>query len=284
MPSRGAPAPTSAPKAVSTVAERAIIGQYWPEESVVHAMDPRVKFVLSLVLMAAVFCAATPLSLGVAALFIVGFYAASRIPLAQVVRALAPLLVLVLLTALLNVLFVQGGQVYFEWGIICVSEKGLASAAFIGCRLFLLLMGMSLLTLTTTTLDITAAFEHLLAPAARLGVPAHELGMILGIALRFLPQFMTELQVIYRAQVSRGARFDVNPFKGGVRTLTALMVPLFASAFRHAETLSGAMEARCYHGGVGITRLNPLKLTWRDGAGAAAVLLMMAAVIAVNFI
>ncbi|KAB1651105.1 energy-coupling factor transporter transmembrane component T family protein [Adlercreutzia muris] len=266
------------------MAERAIIGQYWPEESAVHAMDPRVKFVLSLVLMAAVFCATTPLSLAVAALFVAGFYAASRIPLIQVVRSLAPLLVLVVLTALLNVLFVQGGQVYFQWGVICISEKGLQSAVFIGCRLLLLLMGMSLLTLTTTTLDITAAFERLMAPLARIGVPAHELGMILGIALRFLPQFMTELGVIYRAQVSRGAHFNVNPFKGGVRTLTALMVPLFASAFRHAETLSGAMEARCYHGGVGITRLNPLALTWRDGVGTGAILLMLAAVIAVNFI
>ena len=262
--------------------DRAIIGQYWPAESLVHAMDPRVKFLLSLGLMAAVFCAATPASLAVAALFVAAFYAASRIPLLQAVRALAPLLVLVVLTALLNVLFVQGGTVYFEFGIICISEKGIQSAAFIGCRLLLLLMGMSLLTLTTTTLDITAAFERLLAPAARIGVPAHELGMILGIALRFLPQFMTELGVIYRAQVSRGAHFNVNPFKGGVSTLTALMVPLFASAFRHAETLSAAMEARCYHGGAGRTRLVPLRLTWRDGVGTAAVLAMAAAIIIVN--
>lgn len=155
--------------------DRAIIGQYWPEDSLVHAMDPRVKFILAFVLMAAVFCAATPLSLAVAALFVVGLYAASRTPMLQAIRAIGPLLVLVVLTALLNVLFVQGGQVYFEFGIICVSEKGLQSAAFIGCRLLLLLMGMSLLTLMTTTLDITAAFERLMAPLARIGVPAHEL-------------------------------------------------------------------------------------------------------------
>lgn len=262
--------------------ERAIIGQYWPEESLVHAMDPRVKFVLSLVLMAAVFCAATPASLAVAGAFVVGFYLAARIPFLRAVGSLGPLLVLVAVTALLNVLFVQGGHVYFEWGVICVSEKGLQSAAFIGCRLFLLLLGMSLLTLTTTTLDITAAFERLLAPLARLGVPAHELGMILGIALRFLPQFMTELGVIYRAQVSRGARFTANPFKGGLRMLTALIVPLFASAFRHAETLSAAMEARCYHGGNGRTRLDPLRATWRDAVGTGALALMLAAVIATN--
>ncbi len=257
------------------MASRAIIGQYWPEESLVHAMDPRVKFILSLVLMVAVFCAATPVSLAVAALFVVGFYAASRIPLLQAVRAIGPLLVLVVLTALLNVLFVQGGQVYFEFGIICISEKGLQSAA---------LMGMSLLTLTTTTLDITAAFERLLAPLSRIGVPAHELGMILGIALRFLPQFMTELGTIYRAQKSRGATFTANPFRGGIQSLTALLIPLFTSAFRHAETLSLAMEARCYHGGEGITRLAPLRLTWRDAVGSAALALMIACVIAANYL
>ena len=247
-------------------------------------MDPRVKFILVFVLMAAIFCAATPLSLAVAALFVVAFYAASRIPLLQAMRAIGPLLVLVVLTALLNVLFVQGGEVYFEFGIICISEEGLKSAVFIGCRLLLLLMGMSLLTLTTTTLDITAAFERLLAPLARIGVPAHELGMILGIALRFLPQFMTELAIIYRAQKSRGATFTANPFKGGIQSLTALLIPLFTSAFRHAETLSQAMEARCYHGGVGTTRLVPLRLTWRDAVGCAALALMLAAVIATNYL
>ena len=261
-----------------------MIGQNWPAASAGHARAPRVKFSLPLGLRAAVFCAATPLALAVAALFVVGFYVAARIPLLRVLGSLAPLLVLVALTAVLNVLFVQGGEVYFQWGIICISEKGLQSAAFIGCRLFLLLMGMSLLTLTTTTLDITAAFEHLMAPLARIGVPAHELGMILGIALRFLPQFMTELGIIYRAQVSRGAHFNLNPFTGGVRTLTALMIPLFTSAFRHAETLSAAMEARCYHGGAGRTRLVPLRLAWRDGAGCAALVCMTAAVIATNFI
>lgn len=264
--------------------DKAIIGQYWPADSIVHAMDPRVKFILSLVLMVAVFCAATPLALAVAALFIVGFYAAARIPLLKALGAIGPLLILVVLTALLNVLFVQGGEIYFQFWIICISEEGLKSAAFIGCRLLLLLMGMSLLTLTTTTLDITAAFERLLAPLARIGVPAHELGMILGIALRFLPQFMTELGIIYRAQLSRGAHFNANPFKGGIQSLTALMIPLFTSAFRHAETLSAAMEARCYHGGNGQTRLNPLHLTWRDAVGTAALIAMIAAIIGTNFI
>ncbi|MCI8366557.1 MAG: energy-coupling factor transporter transmembrane protein EcfT [Eggerthellaceae bacterium] len=261
---------------------RVLLGQYWPEESLVHRMDPRVKFLLSLALIVAIFCAATPASLAVAALFVLVFYGFAHIPPLTALRSIGPLLVLVLFTALLNVLFVQGGEVYFQWWIICVSEKGLQSAAFIAVRLLLLLMAVSLLTLTTTTLDITAAFERLLAPFARVGLPAHEMGMILGIALRFLPQFAQELATVYRAQVSRGARFTANPFRGGLQSLTALMVPLFSSAFRHADTLSQAMDARCYHGGTGVTRLHPLRCTWRDAAGTAAVAAMFAAVLVVN--
>lgn len=264
------------------MSEMAVIGQYWSGESFVHRMDPRVKMLLSLLLAAVVLCAQSREALVVCALFIGCFYLASEIPLSQALRSVAPLLFLVAFTALLNVFFVQGGEVYFQWWIVCVSEKGLISAAFVAVRLFLLLLGMSLLTLTTATLDITEAFERLLSPFARFGLPAHELGMIMGIALRFLPQFMAELRNIYRAQVSRGASLGANPFQGGLRSLTALIVPLFASAFRHAETLSGAMEARCYHGGNGRTRLSPLRCTARDGVGCAAVFAMFACVLAVN--
>ncbi len=264
------------------MSEVAVFGQYWAASSFVHRMDPRVKMLLSLAIMAVVFCAQGWASLAVCALFIGGFFAASHIPLGQAARSIAPLLFLVVLTALLNVLFVQGGEVYFQWWVICISEEGVTRAAFIACRLTLLLMSASLLTLTTATLDITEAFERLLAPFARIGLPAHELGMMMGIALRFLPQFMFELRVIYRAQLSRGASFTANPFKGGMRSLMSLMVPLFTSAFRHAETLSGAMEARCYHGGQGRTRLRPLSLGRRDAVGSAVIAVMLLTVIAVN--
>ena len=139
---------------------------------------------------------------------------------------------------------------------------------------------MSLLTLTTATLDITDAFEFLLRPFRRIGVPAHELSMMMGIALRFLPQFTFELQTVYRAQISRGATFS----KGRLRMLASLMVPLFTSAFRHAETLSSAMDARCYHGGIGRTRLHPLTFTRLDRNGTLVIVAMLACVIATNFI
>ncbi len=264
------------------MSEVAVFGQYWAGDSPVHRMDPRVKMLLALAVMVVVFCAQGWLGLGACAAFIVGFFLAAQIPISQALRSIAPLLFLVVLTALLNVFFVQGGEVYFQWWIICVSEEGVTRAAFVACRLFLLLMSASLLTLTTATLDITEAFERLLAPFARIGLPAHELGMMMGIALRFLPQFTSELRTVYRAQVSRGATFTANPFKGGVRSLLALMIPLFTSAFRHAETLSAAMDARCYHGGVGRTRLRELSLGRLDAAGVAAVALMLAAVLACN--
>lgn len=258
----------------------ALFGRYWPGTSPVHRMDARAKLLLSLALMAVIFAAQTFWGLAVCALFVGAFFAIARIPLGKAVRSIAPLAFIVVITALLNVFFVQGGTVYAQWWIFCISEAGLIQAAFISCRLVLLLLGVSLLTLTTQTLDITDAFEHILKPFARLGVPAHELSMMMGIALRFLPQFAQELTTIYRAQISRGATFA----EGRLRMLLSLMVPLFTSAFRHAETLSGAMEARCYHGGVGRTRLHPLALTRLDGVAVCVVALMLACVIATNFI
>lgn len=258
----------------------AVIGRYWPGTSPLHRMDARAKLLLALALMAVVFVAKSFAGLAVCTVFVLGFFALAGIPAGSAFKSIAPLTFIVVITALLNVFFVQGGTVLFEWWIIRISEAGLRQAAFIAYRLLLLLLGMSLLTLTTATLDITDAFEHLLRPFARFGMPAHELSMMMGIALRFLPQFAFELQTVYRAQVSRGATFS----KGRVRLLASLMVPLFTSAFRHAETLSGAMDARCYHGSVGRTRLHPLAYSRLDAAGTAAIAAMLACTIAVNLL
>lgn len=263
--------------------DKAIFGRYWPAESPLHQMDPRAKLLLSLAFMVVVFCAQGYAGLFVCAIFIAACYALAKIPLKQAVFSIAPLFFIVVITALLNVFFVQGGTVYFQWWIICVSEAGVGQAAFIACRLLLLLLGASLLTLCTPTLDITDAFEHLLAPFARIGLPAHELSMIMGIALRFLPQFAFELTCIYRAQVSRGALFS-GSVKGRANMMSALVVPLFTSAFRHAETLSSAMDARCYHGGAGRTRLHPLTYSRKDILGTASVAALLALVICANMI
>lgn len=264
----------------------AIIGRYWPGASPLHRMDARAKLVLSLAFMVAVLAVKDRsfAGLAVCTTFTLGAFALAGIPWRAAFKSIAPLAFIVAVTALLNVFFVHDGTAVFEWGFVRITDEGLWKALFISCRLVLLLLGMSLLTLTTTSLDLTDAFERLLSPLARIGVPAHELSLMMGIALRFLPQFAAELGIIYRAQASRGASFSANPFKGGLSTVTSLVVPLFTSAFRHAETLSEAMDARCYHGGPGRTRLHPPKLARRDALGSAAVAALLACALATNFL
>ena len=262
----------------------AMFGRYWPGESPIHALDPRMKLTGVVIMMVAIFLAKSYAALGVAALFVAVFFFISRIPPLQALKSIAPLLFIVLLTAFLNLFFVQSGDVYVQAGPFVISEGGVQSAIFLSIRLTLLLLSASLLTLTTTSLDLTDAFEAMLKPFARFGFPAHEFAMVMGIALRFLPQFMDELRTIRAAQLSRGAQVTANPFKGGLAGLSSLMVPLFTSAFRHAETLSNGMDARCYHGGAGRTRLTPLAFTTRDFIALAILALMVASVIAANFL
>jgi len=247
-------------------------------------MDPRAKLLLSLATVVIIFCAMSFWGLAVCALFVFGFFTLARIPFGKALKSVGPLFFIVVITMLFNIFYVQGGTVLIRWAFVTVSVGGLYQAAFIGCRLTLLLLAMSLLTLTTATLDITDAFEYLLSPFARFGLPAHELSMMMGIALRFLPQFALELQTLYRAQISRGANFSSSPLKGGLQMLGSLVVPLFTSAFRHAETLSSAMDARCYHGGSGRTRLHPLCYSSLDRNALIVLAALLVLVVATNFI
>lgn len=242
-------------------------GSYYPGDSPLHKCDARTKLTLGFVFLIVALMAQGFAGLGVIAVFVAFLYMVSRIPFGKAMRSLAPLMAIALICALLNLFVDQSGETLFKWGIIEISTGSVHSCLFVGCRIILMMMGMSLITMTTTTLDLTAAVEQMLHPFARFGVPAHELGMIMGIALRFLPQFATELVTVYHAQISRGAGLDSSPVRG-MRMLSSLMIPLLTSAFRHAETLSAAMDARCYHGGEGRTRLHPLKLSARDGVAA----------------
>lgn len=262
----------------------AVFGQYWAASSPVHAMDPRTKLIASLAFMVLVFCSANYAGLAACALFVIAAFAAASIPPRQALKSISVLLFIVVITALLNTFFVQGGTVYVNWGWLQISQKGIDSALFLSARLFLLLFGASLLTLTTTMLDLTDAFEVLLGPLRKIGFPDHEFAMIMGIALRFLPQFVEESRTIRSAQLARGASFSKNPFHGGLQSLTSLMVPLFTSAFRHAETLSSGMDARCYHGSVGRTRLNPLKFARVDSYAVIACCVLLCAIVAANLL
>ncbi len=256
-------------------------GSYCPGTSCVHRMDPRAKLLLGCVFIGVLLSAQVPAALAVGALFVVGFYLAARIPASKAIQSLAPLLAIVVIVAVLNLFTATGGEVLVDWGILKIREGGVHACLFMGARLTIMMLGMSLITLTTMTNDLTEALERLLSPFARFGLPAHELGMIMGIALRFMPQFASELVTIYHAQISRGAKLSNSPVRG-IRMLSSLMVPLFTSVFRHAETLSSAMDARCYHGGEGRTRLHPLRFSGVDAAAVATMAALAACVIAAN--
>lgn len=258
-------------------------GSYFPGEGVLYRLDPRTKLLCGLSFLIIALLARNFAALGVIAVFVAALYALSGVPVGRALRSLAPLLAIVVVVSVLNLFINQDGAVVFQFGIIRITEDGVHSFAFMGARMLLMMCAMSLVTMTTMTLDLTHAVERLLGPFARFGLPSHELGMMLGIALRFMPQFATELTVTYRAQVSRGARVASGPF-GAMRMLSSVSIPLFASIFRHSETLSAAMDARCYHGEVGRTRMHPLRYAPRDAVAAATMVALAAAVVAVGML
>ena len=264
------------------MAEQALFGRYWEADSIVHSLDPRTKLVGVIFWMVIAFSAGNFPALGVVAVATLAIPIVARIPLGQAFRSIAPLSFIIGLTALFNLFWVQGGTVLAAWGPIQISEEGVRMAIFISIRLTILLFAGSMLTLTTTTLDITEAFERLLTPLARIGVPAHAFALILGIALRFLPQFAEELHTIRIAQLARGAKLATSPTRSGIAGLTSLLVPLFASAFRHADTLANAMDARCYHGAHGRTRLCPLAFTRADAGALAFFVALLAVVLGIS--
>ena len=260
----------------------ALFGRYWPADSPLHRLDPRTKLIGAIALVVALFCSSTPLELAIVTVFVCVLFPIARISPLQALRSIAPLSFIIVLTGLFNLLFVQGGEVYADWGWVRLTSDGVGAAAFVAVRLAVLLLSGSLLTMTTTTLDITEAFERILAPLARIGAPAHEFAFIMGVSLRFLPQFVDEFHFIRASQVARGAKLATSPTRGGLAGLTSLIVPLFTSAFRHADTLSAAMEARCYHGAVGRSRLHPLAFAMRDGIAAGVITVLLVAVLSLS--
>lgn len=256
-------------------------GSYYPGSGVLYRMDPRAKLLLGLLFLITALASRTFCALALVVVFVLVCYTLSHVPAPFAMRSLTPLLGIVALVAVLNLFTQHSGTVLWQLGILRVTEGSVRTAAFMACRLTLMMAGMSIVTLTTTTLDLTAGFERVLAPFARFGLPAHELGMMLGIAFRFMPELAREVAQTRDAQASRGARVAQGPF-GAARMLSSIAIPLFTSVFRHAETLSAAMDARCYHGEEGRTRMHPLHFGAIDVAGALASLGLLALVVGVR--
>ena len=255
------------------------IGQYYPTGSAIHRMDPRVKLFGTLVFLISVFAYKGIVGFAVVTLFLAGIIGISRVPFRYMVKGLRAILILMLITALSN-LFLTPGEVLVSFWKLRITREGVVSAVRMAFRLTYLILGTSLMTLTTTPNQLTDGLEKSLAPLRRLHVPVHEISMMMSIALRFIPILIEETDKIMKAQMARGASFDEGNIIKKAKALIPLLVPLFISAFRRANDLAMAMEARCYHGGDGRTKMKPLRYRGLD-YGAYVLLLAYLALLIV---
>ncbi len=260
------------------------IGQYFPGKSVFHRMDPRIKLVLTFGYIIAIFIPQNWAGLALAVAVLMISLLLSRLPLRLFVKGLKPILLIIAITSLLNIFYIQKGTMLAEWGIFHIYTGGLVTAAFIALRIVCLVIGSSLLTYTTTPTDLTDALERLLGPLKLLHVPVHELAMMMTIALRFIPTLVEETDKIMSAQKARGADMDSGGLIHRIKALLPVLVPLFVSSFRRAYELATAMECRCYQGGAGRTRMKQLHMAAGDGVALFLFLLVLAALITLNFV
>lgn len=260
------------------------IGQYFPGKSVIHRMDSRVKLLLDILYLVILFTSQTFTGLLIGILFMVICYLLSQIKLIMILKSIKPILPLMLFTAVLNLLFITGEEPLFKWWIISIYPEGIRTTLFMLLRILALIVGMSLLTYTTSPIMLTDAIERLLSPLKKVRFPVHELSMMMTIALRFIPTLIEETDKIMSAQKARGAELDTGGLMKKAKSLVPVLIPLFVSAFKRANELATAMECRCYHGGEGRTRLRQLKTAPRDYVAIAVMLALFAGVIVLNCI
>ncbi|MFW6237639.1 MAG: energy-coupling factor transporter transmembrane component T family protein [Halanaerobiales bacterium] len=240
------------------------IGQYIAGDSIVHRLDPRIKIIITILLIAALFFVGKFPGFAVYLALIIFIIILSGIPFKRIFKGLKPVFFLVMLTLLLHVFLTGGGEVYWQWKFISIEQEGVFTGLFMVSRILLLISFTSMLTLTTSPLELTDGIEYILSPFKKVGVPAAELSMMMTIALRFIPTLLEEADKIMKAQMARGADFESGNLIQRAKNLVPLLVPLFISAFRRADELALAMESRCYRGGEGRTRLHELKMERKD--------------------
>ena len=259
------------------------IGQYFPGNSALHRLDPRVKIVLLLFFLIEVFVFSSAPAYGILTAVTIAMIWISGVPMIMMLRSLKPLWWIILFTFIIHLFSNPGTPIARVW-IFTVTWEGIRQGCFISLRLVLLILMSTLLTFTTSPLKLTDALESLLSPFRRFGLPAHELAMMMTIALRFVPTLIEETDKIMKAQQSRGADFTTGSIVSRLKNMVSVLVPLFLSAFRRADELAMAMEARCYRGGVGRTQMKALKVTGIDYVAGVLFLLMTAGLAAVYFL
>ena len=260
------------------------MGQYFPGKSVVHRLDPRTKLILVVLYIAALFTAKNYVSYAVMIVFLAVAIKISTISFKSLVKGLKPLLIVIIFTAVLNLLFTGGERVLVQIWKIRITLEGVVTALKMLIRLVMLVMGTFLLTYTTSPMSLTDGIERLFNPLKKIKFPVHELAMMMSIALRFIPTLVEETDKIISAQKARGADFETGSLINRAKALLPIMVPLFISSFRRADELATAMESRCYNGGEGRTRMNELTMENIDWVALAIGVALLALIIVLNIL
>lgn len=241
------------------------IGQYYQTQSPIHALDPRVKLVGTMVFLVSLFLGQNVIMYIVATAFLASIIKISKVPFKFMVRGLKSIVFIAVFSAVFN-LFLTDGTPIVQFGIFKLTWEGIQMAAFMVIRLIYLIIGSSIMTLTTTPNNLTDGLEKGLGILKKIKVPVHEISMMMSIALRFIPILIEETDKIMKAQMARGADFENGNIIQRAKAMVPILVPLFVSAFRRANELATAMEARCYHGGEGRTKMRPLRYKLNDAA------------------
>lgn len=240
------------------------IGQYYPTNSVIHRLDPRVKIVCTLAYLISLFLFKSVLGYAICTIFLIAVIRTSKVPFKFITKGLKPIILLLMMTTIFNLFFTSSGKILLSIGFIKITEDGLRASVYMVLRLVYLIIGSSIMTLTTTPNELTDGIERLLRPLNKIKVPVHEIAMMMSIALRFIPILLEETDKIMKAQIARGADLESGNIIQKAKSMIPILVPLFVSAFRRANDLAMAMEARCYRGGDGRTKMKPLVYKKRD--------------------
>lgn len=254
------------------------LGQYYASDSLIHRLDPRVKIIATLLFIIELFIVDNFIGFAICGAVLAIVIAVSRVPMSFIMRGLKPVLFILFFTFALNIFMVKG-EVIWSWKFLHITKEGIQIAVFMAIRLVLLIIGSSMLTLCTKPLSLTDGIERLLSPLSKFKFPSHEIAMMMTIALRFIPTLLEETDKIMKAQQARGADFETGGIVKRAKALIPVLVPLFVSAFRIAQDLAMAMEARCYRGGENRTRMHEMKLRNRDFIAFALEAVFLAVII-----
>lgn len=259
------------------------VGQYYPVNSFIHKLDAKTKLIGTFIFMISLFIVNKFFVYSLVLLFLLSVIKLSNIPFSFIMKGLKPLKFIIIFTFIINMFFLPGEEIW-SFGFLSITKEGLNQAIFMAIRLVLLIVGTSMLTLTTSPMELTDGIEGLLNPLRKVGFPVHELAMMMTIALRFIPTLLEETDKIMKAQMSRGADFESKNLVNRVKNLVPLLIPLFINAFRRADELSMAMEARCYRGGINRTKMKQSIITKNDYISLSILVIYFIVILVFRFI